>query len=446
MPICPRCGAEVPEEVSVCRACGAFIPTMKKVEVRSAPSEQTCPRCGDPVNPTDTVCAKCGFTLRDATGYLVTSRDENTVRPSAASVNRFGQVTSDQLLAADRPTHAQVRSRGVRREGYWGIIVAFIVIAALAGVAYLGIQTEGFGVLGFYDKPTDLPGAPEAPAVGVVPVDAQRQDASNSRVASITVREGLNSYSWEELRGIARELSACEGRAAALSLAASYNLVAGTSIRDDTTTLTLTDGTQVTLRLADIYHDDLASGTGKAGLTFICCDTTAYALPMRRYSTNDGGWERSELRATLNADVLSLFPDELRSAIVPVLKLTNNTGHTADPAAVKATADLLWIPSTVEVSGPVAYYWGSDPTNTENYNNVLNAEGYQYACYDQMHLAAEQPDGRLVMYYQGAPIGWWQRSSSVSTTMRYRSTTAEGDPSMFTEATATLGVCFGFCL
>jgi hypothetical protein len=30
--------------------------------------------------------------------------------------------------------------------------------------------------------------------------------------------------------------------------------------------------------------------------------------------------------------------------------------------------------------------------------------------------------------------------------MRYRSTTAEGDPSMFTEATATLGVCFGFCL
>ena len=189
MPICPRCGAEVPEEVSVCRACGAFIPTMKKVEVRSAPSEQTCPRCGDPVNPTDTVCAKCGFTLRDATGYLVTSRDENTVRPSAASVNRFGQVTSDQLLAADRPTHAQVRSRGVRREGYWGIIVAFIVIAALAGVAYLGIQTEGFGVLGFYDKPTDLPGAPEAPAVGVVPVDAQRQDASNSRVASITVRD-----------------------------------------------------------------------------------------------------------------------------------------------------------------------------------------------------------------------------------------------------------------
>jgi len=445
MAICPRCGKEAPDDVSVCRSCGAFIPSMQKIDTRSAPSEQTCPRCGSPVNPTDTVCARCGFTLRNATGYLVTHQDETAVRPSAASASRFGQVTSDQLLAADQPTHAQVRSRGVRREGYWGIIVAFIVIAALAGVAYLGIRTEGFGVLGFYDKPTNLPGAPDAPSDGLVPVNAQRQDASNDKVAAVTVRAGLDSYSWEELRAIARELESCESRADALSLAASYNLVSGTYVRDDTTTLTLTDGTRIGLRLADVYHDDLASGTGKAGLTFITCDL-AYQMPMRQYSTNEGGWERSELRAALNGDVLPLFPEDLRSSVAPVLKLTNNTGRTADPASVKATADLLWAPSTVEVSGRIGYYWGSDPANSDNYNNVLNTEGYQYACFEQMGLAPEQPDARLALTYQGQPSGWWQRSSSVSTSTRYRSTTADGDPSMFDEATTPLGVCFGFCM
>ena len=44
-----------------------------------------------------------------------------------------------------------------------------------------------------------------------------------------------------------------------------------------------------------INHDDLADGSGKAGLTFLTTSTGIWS-PMNAIDTNAGGWEKSELR------------------------------------------------------------------------------------------------------------------------------------------------------
>lgn len=58
----------------------------------------------------------------------------------------------------------------------------------------------------------------------------------------------------------------------------------------------LTNGETMTYRIIGINHDDLADGSGKAGLTFL---TTSTGIESRMNPTRstDGVWEKSELRA-----------------------------------------------------------------------------------------------------------------------------------------------------
>ena len=72
---------------------------------------------------------------------------------------------------------------------------------------------------------------------------------------------------------------------------------------------------------------------------------------MNEMDTNAGGWEACGMRLWMSSDLLGELPDDLRAAIVPVSKLTNNVGETEDPSSVTATEDTLWLLSTVELAG-----------------------------------------------------------------------------------------------
>lgn len=54
--------------------------------------------------------------------------------------------------------------------------------------------------------------------------------------------------------------------------------------------ITLTDGKTMTYRIIGIDHDDLADGTGKAGLTFLTTSTGIQSR-MNAVANNDGGWD-----------------------------------------------------------------------------------------------------------------------------------------------------------
>ena len=115
--------------------------------------------------------------------------------------------------------------------------------------------------------------------------------------------------------------------------------------------ITLTDGKTLTYRIIGIDHDDLADGSGKAGLTFEATSKTFGKQRINANDTNVGGWKVSELRGRLNSgDLWSLLPTDFTGKIRPVTKMTDNQGG-GTHGQPTATIDKVFIISTTEFFG-----------------------------------------------------------------------------------------------
>ena len=137
----------------------------------------------------------------------------------------------------------------------------------------------------------------------------------------------------------------------------------------------LTNGKTMTYRIIGINHDDLADGSGKAGLAFLITNDAVGVHRMNATGTNAGGWEKSELRAKMNSgEIWSLLPGDFQSKVKTVRKLTNNVGggRANKNAAVTATADRLFLLSYSEIV-PTSI-WASDYPWT-------SSEGTQYEAF-----------------------------------------------------------------
>ena len=135
----------------------------------------------------------------------------------------------------------------------------------------------------------------------------------------------------------------------------------------------LTNGNTLEYRIIGINHDDLADGSGKAGLTFLTTSTDIMSH-MNATDANAGGWEKSELRGRLNSgDLWALLPAELQSKIKPVTKMTDNKGG-GTTGVPSATVDKVFLPSTTEIQGGAR----SEGTQYELYANAYFEKwGYQ---------------------------------------------------------------------
>lgn len=118
--------------------------------------------------------------------------------------------------------------------------------------------------------------------------------------------------------------------------------------------------------------DDLADGSGKAGLTFLTTSTGIQSR-MNATNTNAGGWEKSELRAKMNSgEIWNLMPSDFQSKVKTVKKLTNNVSGADEDAAVTATLDKLFLLSYSEIA-PSSYWATSYPWTS--------SEGTQYEAF-----------------------------------------------------------------
>ena len=136
----------------------------------------------------------------------------------------------------------------------------------------------------------------------------------------------------------------------------------------------LTNGQTLEYKIIGINHDDLADGSGKAGLTFLTTSTTINSR-MNTENSNAGGWERSELRQKMNSgEIWNLMPSDFQSKIKSVKKLTNNVGGGDENknAAVTATSDRLFLLSYSEIV-PTSYWASSYPWTS--------SEGTQYEAF-----------------------------------------------------------------
>lgn len=197
-------------------------------------------------------------------------------------------------------------------------------------------------------------------------------------------------------------------------------------------TITLTNGQTLEYRIIGINHDELADGSGKAGLTFLTTSTGIQSR-MNATATNTGGWEKSELRAKMNSgEIWNLMPSEFQSKVKAVKKLTNNVGGGSENknAAVTATSDKLFLLSYSEIV-PTSYWASSYPWTS--------SEGTQYEAFK----------GKVTNNHSGnecLKTGhlWWERSVNPRNSTHFLSVYGTGDPSDEYIVTSSICVCPAF--
>lgn len=247
---------------------------------------------------------------------------------------------------------------------------------------------------------------------------------ADSATVQAAIAKDAKDWTLDEQKAVAEDIAA-KGEASPAFAKAKAAMDAGTKF-----TLKLMNGKTLTYRIIGIDHDDLADGSGKAGLTFLTTSTGIMSR-MNATDTNVGGWEKCELRQKMNSgEIWNLMPSDLQSKVKPVRKLTNNVGGTDKNAAVTATTDKLFLLSYSEIV-PTSH-WASDYPWTSN-------EGTQYEAFK----------GKVTANYSGnacLQIGdyWWERSVSPSGSAGFLSVGRYGDPSNYNAGAS--GATYSSCV
>ena len=181
---------------------------------------------------------------------------------------------------------------------------------------------------------------------------------ADSATVQAAIAKDAKDWTLDEQKAVAED-NAAKGEASPAYTKAKAAMDAGTKF-----SMELTDGKTLEYKIIGINHDDLADGSGKAGLTFLTTSmgiegrmnppdwgapepdpeppTEKPALPNRPtvkparliaeasasiQGYNGGGWEASELRAKMNSgEIWNLMPSDFQSRVKAVRKLTNNVG------------------------------------------------------------------------------------------------------------------------
>ena len=241
------------------------------------------------------------------------------------------------------------------------------------------------------------------------------------------IAKDAKDWTLEEQKAVAEDIAA-KGEASSAFAKAEAAMNAGTKF-----SMKLTDGQTLEYKIIGINHDDLADGSGKAGLTFLAT-STGIKSRVNATNTNAGGWEKSELRAKMNSgEIWNLMPSDFQSKVKPVRKLTNNVDGTDKNAAVTATSDKLFMLSYSEIV--------ETPYNGWSGYSWIGNEGTQYEAFK----------GKVTANYNSNPAialpnhGWWGRSVDPGTSTRFLLVGSGGDLSTGNHATASHCVCPAWC-
>ena len=192
-------------------------------------------------------------------------------------------------------------------------------------------------------------------------------------------------------------------------------------------TLTYANGDTETLdvEIVGFDHDNLADGTGKAGISWIVREVPANTRGMNSSPSNVGGWNKSTMRTHVNSTIYNALPDEIKSIIKPVIKKAS-IGNTS--TEIVETTDSLWIPSIVELNSNQAV---SDAT--------YMLEGMPYALYTDAEARKKYKlDTETATAY-------WTRSAVLTYQYGFWCVYASGEFNTG-GADSPFGVAFGFCI
>ena len=211
------------------------------------------------------------------------------------------------------------------------------------------------------------------------------------------VNKDAKDWTLDEQKAAATDI-AKNGTSSAVYAKAEAAMDAGTKFSTK-----LTNGKTLEYRIVGINHDDLADGSGKAGLTFEATNSALGYQKMNATNTNAGGWEKSELRGRLNTgDLWSLLPSELQSKVKAVTKMTDNQGD-GKAGTPTTTTDKVFLLSATEV-------WGD-----------MQSDGTQYEYYKSKGVTTSNYSGASSSNYH------WTRSVYPSNSTNFRYVFNSGD-------------------
>ena len=220
---------------------------------------------------------------------------------------------------------------------------------------------------------------------------------ADSATVQAAVAKDAKDWTLDEQKAVAEDIAA-KGEASPAYAKAKAAMDAGTKW-----SVKLTDGKTLEYRIIGINHDDLADGSGKAGLTFEATNSALGYQKMNATNTNAGGWEKSELRGRLNTgDLWSLLPSELQSKVKAVTKMTDNQGG-GKAGTPTATTDKVFLLSATEV-------WGD-----------MQSDGTQYEYYKSKGVTTSNYSGASSGYYH------WTRSVYPNGSTNFRFVYDSGD-------------------
>lgn len=190
----------------------------------------------------------------------------------------------------------------------------------------------------------------------------------------------------------------------------------------DAKTVQLKDGTSIDVRIIGFYHDKDADGR-VLPISFETVQTLNDDEVMNEKYTNEGGWEKSFLRARLNGSFFDeMLPDDLKAAIKPCVKLTGTGGKNP---VMGQTVDKLFVLSEQEIFGRKVFSMGG--------------EGHWYDWYRQ----EDNPYGKVK---QNGEADWrWERSPNGGDTTFFCNVVSTGNAD-YCDAYISFGVAFGFCV
>ena len=314
-----------------------------------------------------------------------------------------------------------IRLRGQSIIEYVLIIAVIGLVIVFAGPGVAGAIRNQFNLVGnTVENGTNGSAAGGASGGGT--------GGADSATVQAAVAKDAKDWTLDEQRAVAEDIAA-KGEASPAYAKAKAAMDEGTKW-----SVKLTNGKTLTYRIIGINHDDLADGSGKAGLTFLTT-STGIKSRMNVTVTNAGGWEKSELRTKMNSgEIWNLMPSDFQSKVKSVKKLTNNIGGGSanKNAAVTATSDKLFLLSYSEIV-PTSY-WASSHPWTSN-------EGTQYEAFK----------GKVTENYSGNDClkiggGWWERSVHPHLSDYFLIVSSSGDPSSDDAAADSYCVCPAFSL
>lgn len=220
----------------------------------------------------------------------------------------------------------------------------------------------------------------------------------------------------------------------------------------DEKTITLTTGEEITLVILGFNHDDLVWQTtpeqAKAGMTIGMKNLLSTTYRMNASTaTNAGGWDKSEMRKSTMATLLSQLPSDLQGVIKQVRK---KAAAGSQSESITTSADKLWLLAMSEIFSATSIE-NTTTADIKNHADTYNAEGTQYEYYE--NLIGDNNGGtannslliKKLSNGSGSANPWWLRSPYASNSTHFRYINAVGSV-LIGYSNSAYGVSFAFCV